>query len=152
MIEFLKGGRNELGSYRGRRSLFLMLLLTLSGCASTPKNEGGWFALRWMEKPSPNGPSKLASEDDIAEFALVDSFDHQAGEAVFAKTRDQLREGDVIAYRMGAAEARKKILSGNIASIGYRMFKYGHWPYWSATKQHRASCVFFPARASKART
>lgn len=126
MIEFLKDSRNEGGPIRGRHSLFLILLFTLAGCASTPPNEGGWFALRWMEKPSPNGPSKLASEEDVAEFALVDSFDHEAGEAVFAKTRDQLREGDVIAYRMGAAEARKKILSGNLASIGYRMFKYGH--------------------------
>lgn len=79
-----------------------------------------------MEKPSSNGSSKTASAEDLTEFSLIRSFDRDAGEAAFAQTLNELREGDLIAYRIGAAEARKKIFSGDIAAVGYRLFKYGH--------------------------
>lgn len=109
-----------------RLLLLLCVLSALSGCASTAAKHGGWFALKWMEKPAPNGPSKTAAAEDLTEFVLVHSFERELGEPAFAQTLAHLREGDVIAYRMGAAEARKKIFSGDIASIGYRLFKYGH--------------------------
>lgn len=58
---------------------------------------------------------------------MVGSFDHRAADATaFTQLLGQLREGDVIAYRMAAGEARKKILTGDVAKIGYRLFKYGH--------------------------
>lgn len=106
--------------------LFIGIVFALSGCASTPSNQGGWFALKWMEKPSPNGPSKAASPEDIAQFTLIHSFDHESGDSAFKQTLNQLREGDVIAYRMGAWEARKKIITGDLTKVGYRLFKYGH--------------------------
>ncbi len=99
----------------------------LSGCASTPSKQGGWYTLKWMEKPSPSGPSKNARPEDLAQFELVGSFEHDESDTPgLNPLLSQLREGDVIAYRMGASEARKKILTGDVAKIGYRLFKYGH--------------------------
>ena len=43
------------------------------------------------------------------------------------KIRDQLQVGDVLAYRMEKWSARKEIfLRGDLAVVGYRLFKYGH--------------------------
>lgn len=112
-----------------RHALFTLCFgigFVLSGCASTPAGQGGWFALKWMEKPLANGPSQAVGPEDLAQFTLIDSFEHASGDSVFTKSISQLREGDVIAYRMEAGEARKKILTGDLATVGYRLFKYGH--------------------------
>lgn len=107
--------------------LFGLVGVLLAGCASSPPKQGGWFALQWMEKPSPNGPSKSARPEDLTQFELVGSFDHDTDHAAaLDQLLVQMREGDVIAYRMGASEARKKILTGDLAKVGYRLFKYGH--------------------------
>jgi hypothetical protein len=82
--------------------------------------------LRWMEKPSPKGPSAKAEPEDRVRFSLVCSFDRKEGTDAFKRVVLQLKEGDVIAYRMPKDEARLAVLKGQLNKIGYRVYKYGH--------------------------
>lgn len=111
-----------------RQSQVLLLLAALAflGVAHAAEKSNGWFILKWMEKPSANGPSKQASPQDLAQFVQVHSFDHDAGDTAFQQTLDQIREGDVLAYRMGKWEARKEIFTGKLNKVAYRLYKYGH--------------------------
>ena len=106
----------------------LLTLMVVSGLVSAAEGEksSGWFVLKWMEKPSANGPSKKATPDDLAEFKQVHAFDHVKGDEAFSKTLEQLREGDVLAYRLGKWEARKELLKGKFNKVAYRLYKYGH--------------------------
>ena len=94
----------------------------------SPEKEksSGWFILKWMEKPSSNGPSKKAAAADLAQFKEVASFDHTMDDAAFMGTISQLREGDVLAYRLSKWEARKEIFTGKLNKAAYRLYKYGH--------------------------
>ncbi len=92
----------------------------------TQEKSSGWFILKWMEKPSANGPSKGANAEDLAQFKQVHAFDHDKGDTAFQRTLEQLREGDVLAYRMGKWEARKEIFTGKLNKVAYRLYKYGH--------------------------
>ena len=109
-----------------RLIVLLSFLSLLTGCASSPQQEGGWFALRWIERPSENGPSTRASEEDLTRFELLSSYDHEQDSATFRQSIAALREGDVIAYRMGGLEATKGVLKGDLAKLGYGLLKYGH--------------------------
>ena len=91
-----------------------------------PAKPSGWFILKWMEKPGANGPSKRAKPEDVTQFIQVHAFEREANDATFEKTLEQLREGDVLAYRMGKWEARKKIFTGKLNNVAYRLYKYGH--------------------------
>ena len=104
----------------------LCALLLLTGCASSPQHEGGWFVLRWIERPAANGPSKHATTADHTHFDKIASYEHDDGKAAFDRVVAGLREGDVIAYRMGMLESGKEILTGHLAKVGYSMLKYGH--------------------------
>ena len=106
--------------------LCFLCAMAYLGAAQAEDKASGWFILKWMEKPSANGPSKQASPEDLAQFKQVHAFDHGANDAVFKNTLDQLREGDVLAYRMGKWEARKKIFTGKLNNVAYRLYKYGH--------------------------
>ena len=92
----------------------------------SPEKSNGWFILKWMEKPSDNGPSKKAAPEDLAQFKQVHAFDHDKDDAAFKRTLEQLREGDVLAYRLGKWEARKEIFTGKLNKLAYRLYKYGH--------------------------
>lgn len=110
-------------------SLVFSSVLLLSGCASTPAPaQGGWFALKWMEKPGAQQPRQPVSEVDHTHFSMIASYDPDAkqGAEPFSQITAALQEGDVIAYRLGAWQARMKILTGDVSKIGYRLFKYGH--------------------------
>lgn len=107
------------------RLLAIACVFGLSACSGSPK-QGGWFALRWMEKPGAHGPSTLASEADTARFEAVLSFDAKDGDARFAEVSRQIREGDVIAYRMTWQDAYRDIAMLKLNKVGYRVFKYGH--------------------------
>lgn len=100
-------------------------VLLLGACSATPK-QGGWFALRWMEKPSAQGPSTQAPEADTARFEQVLSFDAREGDEKFAQVSRQIREGDVIAYRMTLKDAYRDLLKLKLNTVGYRVFRYGH--------------------------
>ena len=110
-------------------ALVLSVVLTLGGCASSPPH-GGWYALRWMEKPAKAGQTASVgaqfSPDDVTEFIQIASHDPKDSAAALAEVVAQLQVGDVIAYRLGAWEARMKLLTGDVGKIGYRLFKYGH--------------------------
>jgi len=106
--------------------LCFLCAMAYLGAAQAEDKASGWFVLKWMEKPSANGPSKQASPEDLAQFKQVHAFDHGANDAAYTNTLDQLREGDVLAYRMGKWEARKKIFTGKLNNVAYRLYKYGH--------------------------
>ena len=38
-----------------------------------PEGEGGWYILKWVEKPHADGPSQLAKPEDQTKFTLVQS-------------------------------------------------------------------------------
>ena len=108
------------------QALVMLCAAFYLGAAHADDKSSGWFVLKWMEKPSANGPSKQASPEDLAQFKQVHAFDHSADDAAYKITIDQLREGDVLAYRMGKWEARKKIFTGKLNNVAYRLYKYGH--------------------------
>ena len=112
--------------HRLTQLLCFLCAMAYLGAAQAEDKASGWFILKWMEKPSANGPSKQASPEDLAQFKQVHVFDHGANDAAFKNTLDQLREGDVLAYRMGKWEARKKIFTGKLNNVAYRLYKYGH--------------------------
>ncbi|MEJ2407550.1 MAG: hypothetical protein P8171_25465, partial [Candidatus Thiodiazotropha sp.] len=91
----------------------LFVLTALTGCASSPEQKGGWYALRWIERPSSHGPSTMAAAEDQTRFELISSYDHEKDSASFGQATAKLREGDVIAYRMGGLEATKEVLKGD---------------------------------------
>lgn len=72
-------------------------------------------------------PSRLAKAEDRTRFVKVCSFNRKDGEAGFLKAMARVREGDLIAYRMGKWEAWKKLLfESEIRAIGYAFLRYGH--------------------------
>lgn len=102
-----------------------MTAVLLTGCA-TGNRHSGWFALRWMEKPGAHGPSTQAAPQDQTQFKMVASFDAQQGEAAFHTVQNQIREGDVIAYRMSAIDAYRDMLMLKLNKVAYGVFRYGH--------------------------
>ncbi|MGH7771533.1 MAG: hypothetical protein ACREQA_04795 [Candidatus Binatia bacterium] len=111
---------------RGWISGMLISLLWLGTYPGEVQAE--WLILKWIEKPPKNGSSTLAKLEDGTEF--VQLFSYNKGEhdnESWPVIRQNLKEGDVIAYRKGAWEARKEIfLKGHLNSIGYRLLEYGH--------------------------
>ena len=112
--------------------LFPLALAMLGpvGCASDPAPHGGWYALRWMEKPASTRTAMPdegeSAAQDQTRFVQIASHDPRDDATTLTTTLGQLQEGDVIAYRLGAWEARMKLLTGDVGKIGYRLFKYGH--------------------------
>ncbi len=53
-----------------------------------------------MEQADANGAPKEVKPEDRTEFKHAHSFDRKAGDAGFTEAKKQLREGDVIAYRL----------------------------------------------------
>jgi hypothetical protein len=91
-------------------------------------DQGDWGMLKWMEKPARNSPSTLVKPQDRTDFVKVLSFDHHAHDGeTWRAVRKNVKEGDVIAYKMEKWEARRGIfLKMGLNKIGYRLFKYGH--------------------------
>ena len=98
----------------------------------TPKNVttavhskgGGWIALKWMESPA-----KAAKGDQKMEgphFIRLLGHDKKDDPESLEKRKRQIREGDLIAFRMKPTESTRSILSGNIQKIPYSLFRYGH--------------------------
>ena len=102
----------------------LAIILLLIGSSV----QAEWFVLRWIEKPAKNGPSTKVERKDRAHFLHRASYDHLKESAEsFLERKSELREGDVIAYKLDKADARRKIfLEGKLNIIGYRLLKYGH--------------------------
>jgi hypothetical protein len=125
-------------------------LFTIAACApkanDTPNQ--GWYMLRWAEKPASNGVSQLANPQDRTQFDFVSSFD-QARPKTFEARKATLREGDLVAYWMKEGEARHAIFTGNVNSIGYRMFKYGHLAIVVKDPENRNKLRLFSSQSFK---
>jgi len=89
---------------------------------------GEWFVLRWIEKPRQDGPASQAAPEDRTRFRMVHRYDHRVvNDRHWERTKEVLREGDLVAYHMDKKEARKDIfLKGKLNKVGYRLLKYGH--------------------------
>ncbi len=107
--------------------LSIIALLSLISCAHRGEDERhlGWISLRWVEEPSPDGPSRNAAPEDRTKFEAVCSYDKDQPET-FKNREGKLREGDVIAYWMKKKEAAKATSRGNLAGPGYHMLTHGH--------------------------
>ena len=127
----------------------LFALFLLAACATPAGRDGKWYALRWAEQPSPRGPSTRADPADLAQFELALSYDAQTDRATFAELTAKLRRGDVIAYRMGQAHARKEILKGHLNKVGYRVLAYGHLALLVSDPQDPARLVIFSSQSFK---
>ena len=80
--------------------------------------------MRWMEKPVYAEDMQDVPEEKRLHFNKVGGYT-EGGEG-FAEVRQTLREGDVIAYRMSAKEARSDVVKGRLNSVGYKLLDYGH--------------------------
>lgn len=113
-----------------KTTLFILCAVLLApawAMDTVPEKGGGWYILRWLEKPDGNGESTKAKPEDRTEFKYIKSFERKDGEQGFSEARQQLRAGDVIAYRLPKWEARKQIfLKLDLTKLGYRLLKYGH--------------------------
>ncbi len=105
--------------------LGLLAMLWLTSCADR-RHQGYWY-LRWIEAPGTSPSTLSARPEDRVKFVPVCSWDDDAQPPGGLTTAiAQLREGDVIAYRMNEWEAEKAILTGKLNTIGYRLYAYGH--------------------------
>jgi hypothetical protein len=107
------------------RVLAASALLLLAACSGTPKH-GGWFAVRWMEKPATQRALAEVAEHDEAHFEPVFSYNARADAASFEDRVARIREGDLIAFRMTFWDAYRRILTLQFTKFPYRLFKYGH--------------------------
>lgn len=101
-----------------------LICLSLASCATDKRHEG-WFALRWIEKPSAQGVSFQAKPEDVTEFIPLTTFD-EAQPDTFDSRKSKLKEGDLVAYWMKKNEARRAIIRGELSKVGYRLLTYGH--------------------------
>ena len=80
--------------------------------------------MRWVEKPVYTEPMQGVPEEKRLHFDKVGGY--AEGDEEFSDVMKELREGDVIAYRMTTKESRRDVLRGRLNSMGYRILNYGH--------------------------
>ncbi|MDX1681455.1 MAG: hypothetical protein R3242_12090 [Akkermansiaceae bacterium] len=130
--------------------LATLALITLLACAPHGKDRRhqGWYGLRWVEQPSPNGPSHRADPQDRTRFFPVCSFD-QHRPATFQDRRSRLREGDVIAYWMKQKEASRAVTRGEVSKAGYGMLSHGHLAIVVQDPRHPNKLHLFSSQSFK---
>ena len=81
----------------------------------------------WAERAFLPRPSRLAEAEDRMEFGLVAEYRRSTGEEGLRKKTALLREGDLIAARLGKIEAGTDFfLKWKKYAAGYTFLKYGH--------------------------
>ena len=81
----------------------------------------------WIERAFVPRPSRLAEPVDRLEFERIAKFRRQTGELGLRKETALLREGDLVAARLGKIKAGSDLfLKGESYAAGYTFFKYGH--------------------------
>ena len=101
--------------------LLLLIFLAVVGCSQSRR---GFFVMRWVEKPVYTEPMQGVPEEKRLHFDKVGGY--AEGDEGFSDVMKELREGDVIAYRMTTKESRGDVLRGRLNSVGYRILDYGH--------------------------
>ena len=81
----------------------------------------------WAERVFLPKPSRLAEVEDRIEFELVVEYRRSTGEKGLRKKTALLRDGDIIAARLGKVEAGMDLfLKWKKYAAGYTFLKYGH--------------------------
>ena len=109
------------------KTFFLVVFFSIfnSGCllnesAITPK-------LSWVERAFAPIPSRLAAANDRLDFKLIAGYSRKTGKEGLQKKTSILREGDLIAARLGKIEAGTDFfLKWKKYAGGYTFLKYGH--------------------------
>ena len=101
----------------------LLLIFCLAGAACT-QSRRGLFVMRWVEKPVYAEDMQDVPEEKRLHFDKVGGYAEE--DEGFADVMQELREGDVIAYRMATKESRGDLVKGRLNSVGYRVLDYGH--------------------------
>ena len=101
----------------------LLLIFCLAGVACT-QSRRGLFVMRWVEKPVYTEDMKDVPEEKRLHFDKVGGYTEE--DEGFSDVMQELREGDVIAYRMTPKESGGDILKGRVNSVGYSVLDYGH--------------------------
>ncbi len=127
-----------------------LLDIAKDGFGIEQSDQGEWVILNWVEKPAHNDSPMFAKGEDKTEFLKVYSFDKKQNNESWRAVRQNIREGDLIAYRMGKWEARKNIfLKARINQIGYRLFKYGHLAIAIRESQDENTLLLLSSQAFK---
>ncbi len=104
-------------------SQVLLLIICLTGVACT-QSRRGLFVMRWVEKPVYTEAMQDVPEEKRLHFDKVGGYTEE--DEGFSDVMQELREGDVIAYRMTPKESGGDILKGRVNSVGYSVLDYGH--------------------------
>jgi len=127
-----------------------LLDIAKDGFGIEQSDQGEWVILNWVEEPAHNDSPVFAKGEDKTEFLKVYSFDKKQNNKSWRAVRQNIQEGDLIAYRMGKWEARKNIfLKARINQIGYRLFKYGHLAIAIRESQDENTLLLLSSQAFK---
>lgn len=134
------------------RVVLLAAVILLAACADAPREHQGVWVLRWMEAPTSAADLAAVPESDRVCFRKVGSWDPDAPLAApdaFAIARDSLLEGDVLAFRLGGAEAARSIATGNLNHVAYGLYRYGHLAIVVKDPARRGHLVQFSSQSFK---
>ena len=127
------GPFSQVQSFDGERSLFLIDILTLSSMGIAVLS--AWIL--WARKKVTPRPrpwkrtfwASLGTFVAVTAFALFGTFPKhtEISDQEWSEIVNEIRVGDVIAYRKEKWSARRELFAeGKATVLGYRLFKYGH--------------------------
>ncbi len=127
------GTFSQVQSFDGERSLFLIDILTLSSMGIAVLSALNlWARKKVTPRPRPWKRTFWASLGTfvaVTAFALFGTFPKhtEISDQEWSEIVNEIRVGDVIAYRKEKWSARRELFAeGKATVLGYRLFKYGH--------------------------
>lgn len=103
---------------------FILIIICLFSVSCQLGTRRGWVSMRWVEKPMYTEQMQDVPEEKRLHFTKVGAY--TVGGEGFANVMQDLREGDVIAYRKTTKEVRRDVAKGHINVLGYNVLDYGH--------------------------